>query len=93
MEAVWPLSALYSGALGLEAYFRWERPMSPRWMQARRRGMSRKPFWADCGQRHQLRRALCARRWFMMQVGMLIGFTTTYPVNWCLIRHGIKDIM
>lgn len=31
--------------------------------------------------------------WFMMQVGMLIGFITTYPVNWWLIRHGIKDIM
>lgn len=31
--------------------------------------------------------------WFLMQVGMLIGFVTTYPVNWWLIRHGIKDIM
>ena len=31
--------------------------------------------------------------WFLMQVGMLIGFATTYPVNWWLIRHGIKDIM
>jgi hypothetical protein len=31
--------------------------------------------------------------WFLMQVGMLIGFITTYPVNWWLIRHGIKDIM
>lgn len=31
--------------------------------------------------------------WFLMQVGMLIGFVTTYPVNWWLIRHGIKDVM
>jgi hypothetical protein len=27
--------------------------------------------------------------WFMMQV----GFAATYPVNWWLIRRGIKDIM
>ena len=31
--------------------------------------------------------------WFLMQVGMLIGFITTYPVNWWLIRHGIKELM
>jgi Domain of unknown function (DUF4396) len=31
--------------------------------------------------------------WFMMQIGMLIGFAATYPVNWWLIRRGIKDIM
>jgi hypothetical protein len=31
--------------------------------------------------------------WFMMQAGMLIGFVTTYPVNWWLIRHGIKEVM
>ena len=31
--------------------------------------------------------------WFLMQVGMLIGFVTTYPVNWWLIRRGIKDVM
>ena len=28
MEAVWPLTALYAGPLGLVAYFRWGRPMS-----------------------------------------------------------------
>jgi Domain of unknown function (DUF4396) len=27
--------------------------------------------------------------WFMM----LTGFAATYPVNWRLIRRGIKDIM
>jgi hypothetical protein len=31
--------------------------------------------------------------WFMMQIGTLIGFAATYPVNWWLIRCGIKDIM
>jgi Domain of unknown function (DUF4396) len=31
--------------------------------------------------------------WFLMQVGMLTGFITAYPVNWWLIRHGIKDTM
>lgn len=31
--------------------------------------------------------------WFLMQVGMLIGFVTTYPVNWWLIRHGVKATM
>ena len=31
--------------------------------------------------------------WFLMQVGMLIGFATTYPMNWWLIRRGIKEIM
>jgi hypothetical protein len=31
--------------------------------------------------------------WFMMQAGMLIGFVTTYPVNWWLIRRGIKEVM
>ena len=31
--------------------------------------------------------------WFLMQAGMLLGFVTTYPVNWWLIRRGIKDVM
>ena len=28
--------------------------------------------------------------WFMMQIGMAIGFLTTYPANSLLIRWGIK---
>jgi hypothetical protein len=28
-----------------------------------------------------------------MQIGMLIGFAATYPVNRWLICRGIKDIM
>jgi hypothetical protein len=28
--------------------------------------------------------------WFMMQIGLILGFVTTYPANWLLIRWGIK---
>lgn len=31
--------------------------------------------------------------WFMMQIAMLCGFVTSYPVNWWLIRAGIKERM
>jgi hypothetical protein len=31
--------------------------------------------------------------WFMMQVGMLLGFATSYPVNWWLVRRGLKEAM
>jgi hypothetical protein len=31
--------------------------------------------------------------WFMMQIAMLCGFATSYPVNWWLIRVGIKERM
>ena len=31
--------------------------------------------------------------WLMMQVAMLAGFLTSYPVNWWLIRKGIKEAM
>ncbi|SDP09565.1 protein of unknown function [Mucilaginibacter sp. OK268] len=31
--------------------------------------------------------------WFMMQIGMLWGFVTAYPVNWWLIKRGIKEKM
>jgi hypothetical protein len=31
--------------------------------------------------------------WFTMQIAMLCGFVTAYPVNWWLIRAGIKDKM
>jgi len=29
--------------------------------------------------------------WVSMQAAMLLGFATTYPVNWWLIRRGIKE--
>lgn len=31
--------------------------------------------------------------WFFMQIGMTIGFATTYPANWLLVRWGIKGGM
>ena len=31
--------------------------------------------------------------WFMMQIAMLAGFLTSYPVNWWLLRAGIKEEM
>jgi hypothetical protein len=31
--------------------------------------------------------------WFMMQIAMLAGFITSYPVNWWLIKSGIKERM
>ncbi len=29
----------------------------------------------------------------MMQIAMLLGFATSYPVNWWLVRKGIKEKM
>ena len=31
--------------------------------------------------------------WFMMQIAMLVGFATAYPVNWWLVRSGVKEKM
>lgn len=31
--------------------------------------------------------------WLMMQVAMVMGFATTYPVNWWLIHRGTKEKM
>jgi hypothetical protein len=31
--------------------------------------------------------------WFMMQIGMILGFLTSYPVNWWLLKRGIKERM
>lgn len=31
--------------------------------------------------------------WFMMQVAMMIGFCTSYPANWYLVKAGIKHGM
>ena len=31
--------------------------------------------------------------WFMMQIAMMAGFITAYPVNWWLIRRGLKEEM
>jgi hypothetical protein len=34
-----------------------------------------------------------AEFWFMMQIAMLCGFVTSYPVNWWLLRAGLKEKM
>lgn len=34
-----------------------------------------------------------ATYWFMMQIGMCIGFLTSYPVNWWLVRAKLKEAM
>jgi Domain of unknown function (DUF4396) len=34
-----------------------------------------------------------AAYWFQMQIGMILGFLTSYPANAWLIRHGIKEGM
>jgi hypothetical protein len=31
--------------------------------------------------------------WFMMQIAMIAGFATAYPVNWWLITKGVKEKM
>lgn len=31
--------------------------------------------------------------WLMMQLGMSIGFLTSYPMNWLLVSKGIKEAM
>ncbi|HEX3831569.1 MAG TPA: DUF4396 domain-containing protein [Solirubrobacteraceae bacterium] len=34
-----------------------------------------------------------AAYWLLMQVGMILGFVTAYPVNVWLIRRGVKEAM
>lgn len=31
--------------------------------------------------------------WLMMQIAMVAGFLTSYPVNWWLLRSGMKEVM
>nr|WP_244954236.1 DUF4396 domain-containing protein [Spelaeicoccus albus] len=31
--------------------------------------------------------------WFMMQIAMMLGFLTSYPANWVLVRTGVKHAM
>lgn len=34
-----------------------------------------------------------AEFWFMMQIAMVCGFLTSYPVNWWLLKAGLKEKM
>ncbi|WP_437594830.1 DUF4396 domain-containing protein [Sorangium sp. So ce1000] len=31
--------------------------------------------------------------WFMTEIAMFLGFATSYPVNWWLLRKGIQEKM
>lgn len=31
--------------------------------------------------------------WFMMQIAMILGFFTSYPANWFLVKKGVKEAM
>lgn len=31
--------------------------------------------------------------WFQMQIGMIVGFCTSYPANWLLLKKGLKEPM
>ncbi|HEY9721480.1 MAG TPA: DUF4396 domain-containing protein, partial [Oscillatoriaceae cyanobacterium] len=31
--------------------------------------------------------------WFFMQIAMLLGFATSFPMNWWLVKKGIKERM
>ncbi|MFD1174445.1 DUF4396 domain-containing protein [Oceanobacillus picturae] len=31
--------------------------------------------------------------WFMMQIAMILGFLTSYPANWILVKKEIKEVM
>lgn len=42
---------------------------------------------------HRELKADTALFWLMMQVAMLCGFLTAYPVNWWLLKKGIKEVM
>jgi hypothetical protein len=42
---------------------------------------------------HTLLKAPAPVFWLMMQIGMLLGLLTAYPVNWWLIKKGIKEAM
>jgi hypothetical protein len=42
---------------------------------------------------HRELKATDALFWFMMQIGMVCGFLTAYPVNWWLIKKKIKEVM
>jgi len=52
------------------------------WMAIMRFGLFRPPLHPDQ-----------PAYWFMMQIGMAIGFATSYPVNRWLIHKGIKEAM
>jgi Domain of unknown function (DUF4396) len=69
----------------------------------RRRGQDRHALPRRLRSRHVRRhggrrpparpRAVSLAYWLTMQAAMHCGFATTYPVNWALIRAGVKEAM
>lgn len=49
-------------------------------------------FWMD-HQFHPHLKPNDPAYWFLMQIGMIVGFFTSYPANWWLIRRGWKEAM
>ena len=42
---------------------------------------------------HELLNAFQPAYWLLMQIGMVVGYATSYPANWFLVRVGIKEPM
>jgi hypothetical protein len=42
---------------------------------------------------HEQLNPLVPTFWFLMQIGMAVGYVTSYPANWFLVRAGIKQPM
>jgi hypothetical protein len=42
---------------------------------------------------HEQLNPLVPAFWFLMQIGMAVGYVTSYPANWFLVRAGIKQPM
>jgi len=42
---------------------------------------------------HEQLNPLVPAFWFLMQIGMAVGYVTSYPANWFLVRAGIKESM
>jgi hypothetical protein len=49
--------------------------------------------WMQSGDMAAIMSAGRIEYWFMMQIAMLVGFVLSYPVNWWLVRAGIKQPM
>jgi hypothetical protein len=88
MNVVWPIAALYpAGDSGLLS----KPTLSP--LTAWQIGMyGCMAIVVFCIYRHDLPKT-SPLFWFMMQIAMMAGFLTSYPVNWWLIRVRIKEAM
>src|SRR5947208_530498 len=88
MDLAFPLTALYMGPIALWAYFARGRRMSRKRMHMHAAGVMADP-------RDRLWKAPIdsSGHWFLMQIGMMLGFVTSWPVNRWLLRHGIKEPM